>query len=144
MTAFRASAEPSNAIRLRDALDDWNEHGLRRLSDTWFTEDILWRDLPELPDPVIVRGRDAVEVRVQEMVAAIGHWHFDLKRVEEHGDLTLSELELVGAGVKSHATFVGTVHQIQRWRDGRIAEVHSFSERAPALAAARELGGQRI
>lgn len=139
MTASGPEPPTSIAARLRAALADWNQGGLRALSDGWFTDDIQWFDLPDLPDAVIIHGRPAVEARVEEMVAAIGHWHFDLRRVKESGDLTLAELELVGAGVQSSAGFTGTIHQIQRWREGRICEVLTFSERASAVAAARKL-----
>ncbi len=129
-----------NAARLRSALDDWNRGGIRALSDGWFAEEILWHDLPDLPDAVVIRGRSAVEKRVNEMVAAIGHWHFGIEDLEEHGDLTLTELELVGAGVQSGARFIGRVHQIQRWRAGRIAEVFTFADREALLMVARKLG----
>lgn len=128
-----------NAARLRTALDDWNRGGLRALSDGWFADEILWHDLPDLPDAVTATGRAAVEARVREMVAAVGHWHFDLKRVEERGDMTISELELIGQGVQSGAGFIGHVHQIQRWRGARIVEVLTFAEREAVLAAAQGL-----
>ena len=125
-----------NAERVRISLDEWNEHGLRALSDGWWHDDIAWHDLPTLPDPVVTRGRQAVEARVEEMIALIGRFQFEVKDVEEHGDLTLSELELVGAGAQSGAAFMGTVHQVCRWEDGRITEVQTFPEREPALEAA--------
>ncbi len=130
-----------NAARLRSALDDWNRGGLRALSDGWFADEILWHDLPDLPDAVVITGRAAVEERVNEMVAAIGHWHFGIESVEEENDITLTELELVGAGVQSGAGFIGRVHQIQRWRQGRIAEVFTFADRESLLACARALSG---
>lgn len=128
-----------NAARLRVALDAWNEGGLRALSDGWWADDIVWHDMPDLPDPVLAKGRASVEARVEEMVAAIGHWHFDVQSIEESGDLTLAELRLVGQGSLSGAAFTGHVHQIQRWRAGRVTEVLTFAERGPAVAAMREL-----
>ena len=52
-------------------------------------------------------------------------------------DTTLAELELVGEGAASGANFVGTVHQVVRWRDGLTAEVISFPDRDSALSSAR-------
>ena len=124
-----------NAERARAALKAWNEGGLRALSDGWWTDDISWHDLPSLPDPVVTRGREAVESRVEEMVAVLGRFRFIVKNVEEHGDQTLAELELVGEGAQSGAFFSGTVHQVCSWRDGRTAEVLTFADRAVAQAA---------
>jgi hypothetical protein len=98
-----------NAGRAREALDAWNEGGLRALSDGW---------VPRRGD-----GGHA------------GRFRFLVKHVEEHGDLTLAELELVGEGAQSGAGFSGTVHQICRWRDGRTAEVLTFADREAADAA---------
>ena len=124
-----------NAARVRDSVEDWNEGGPRALSDGWWAEDIVWHDWPELPDPVIVRGREAVEARIGEMVSAMGNWRFVIKAVEEHGDFTLSELELVGRATMSGALFSGTIHQVIRWRAGEVAEVFTFSEREQAVGA---------
>ncbi len=125
-----------NAERVRRSMDSWNEGGLRALSDNWWSDDIAWHDLPDLPDPQVTQGRAAAEARVEEMVATLGHWRFVVKGVEEHGpELTLAELELLGEGALSGAGFAGTVHQVCRWRDGLTAEVITFSDRESALAA---------
>jgi SnoaL-like domain len=124
-----------NAARLRSAIDDWNTGGLRALSDGWWAEDIAWHDLPDLPDPVVTQGRASVEARVEEMIAAVGQWQFVTRGVEERGDLTLAHLELAGHGVQSGAGFTGSIHQIHRWRNGRVIEVLTFGERHQALAA---------
>ena len=130
-----------NAACLRGALEAWNDGGLRAISDGWWDDDILWCDLPDLPDPLTIRGRAAVEARIEEMIAAIGHWHFEIASLEEFGDLTLAELELVGHGVRSGAGFIGRIHQIQRWRDQRAVEVRTYAERDAAVAALHELSG---
>jgi hypothetical protein len=70
------------------------------------------------------------------MVAVLGHWRFEVRSVEELGpDTTLAELALVGEGAASGAAFMGTVHQICRWRDGLTAEVVTFADRDSALAS---------
>lgn len=130
-----------NAERMRAALTDWNERGLRALSDGWWTDDIVWHDLPELPDQVLVRGREAVEQRIRELVDAVGHFHFDVLSMEECGELTITELDLVGHGVQSGAGFIGHIHQVQRWRDDRVCEVFTFAEREAMLNALDELPG---
>jgi ketosteroid isomerase-like protein len=124
-----------NAARLRRAIDDWNRGGLRALSDGWWAEDIAWHDLPDLPDPVVAQGRASVEARVEEMIAAVGQWQFVTREVEERGELTLAHLELAGHGVLSGAGFTGSIHQIHRWRDGRVIEVLTFADRDQALTA---------
>lgn len=139
-------SSPGNADRLRAALGAWNERGLRALSDGWWTDDIVWHDMPDLPDQVIAVGRESVEARIQELVAAVGHFHFDVRRLEEKGDMTIAELDLLGHGVQSGAGFIGHIHQIQRWRDGRVCEVFTFAERASLLSAVDELssGADRV
>jgi ketosteroid isomerase-like protein len=127
---------PSNSERAKLALDAWNEGGLRALSDNWWAEDIAWHDMPNLPDPQVSTGKAAAEKRVEEMVAVLGHWRFEVRSVEELGpDLTLAELALLGEGATSGAGFIGTVHQVVRWRDGLTAEVISFADRESALAS---------
>ena len=123
-----------NAQRVHDALCDWNEGGLRALSDGWWADDIVWHDLPELPDPVLSRGREAVEARVREIELS-GQFRFVVRDVEEQGDVTLAEIELVGAGMQSGAEFVGRLFQASLWRDGRVVEQHTFGDRPSAEAA---------
>ena len=130
-----------NAARVRDSVDDWNAGGLRALSEGWWADDIVWHDWPELPDPVTVRGREAVEARIEKMVSAMGNWRFVIKELEEHGEFTLSELELVGRATISGAAFNGTIHQIIRWRAGEVAEVFTYSGRDEAGTALGELAG---
>lgn len=129
----------SNADRLRLALGAWNERGLRALSDGWWTDDIVWHDMPDLPDQVTALGRERAEDRIRELVAAVGHFHFEVRSLEEDGDMTVAELELVGQGVQSGAAFIGRIHQIQRWREGRVYEVFTFIDRDALLAAVHEL-----
>jgi ketosteroid isomerase-like protein len=131
-----------NAARVRDSVGDWNEGGLRALSDGWWAEDIVWHDWPQLPDPVTVHGREAVEARIGEMVAAMGHWCFEIKDLEDHGEFTLSELQLVGKATMSETPFSGTIHQVIRWRDGRVAEVFTFSDRDQATGALSTLSAR--
>jgi ketosteroid isomerase-like protein len=127
---------PTNADRVHGSMRAWNEGGLRKLSDEWWGEDIAWHDLPTLPDPCVSHGRAAAEKRVEEIVAAMGHWRFEVRDVFDHDDeTTLAELELIGEGAQSGAGFSGTVHQICRWRDGRTVEVITFSDRESALNA---------
>jgi hypothetical protein len=132
-----------NAARVRESVDDWNEGGLRALSEGWWADDIVWHDWPDLPDPETVCGREAVEARIEEMVNAMGHWRFVIKGLEERGDLTRSELELVGRGAMSGALFSGTIHQIIRWRAGEVGEVFTYSDREQACAALKELASAR-
>jgi ketosteroid isomerase-like protein len=129
-----------NAQRVHDALRDYNAGGLRALSDGWWADDIVWHDLPDLPDPVLSRGREAVEARIREIELS-GQFHFVVQDVEERGDVTLAEIELVGAGTQSGAEFVGRLFQASRWRDGRVVELHTFGDRPSAEAAFKSLSG---
>ena len=117
---------------------DWNEGGLRALSDGWWADDLEWHDLPILPDPVVVHGREATEARVEELIAAIGHFKFNVKSAEPFGDhVTLAEVELIGEGAPlSGLEFIGAVHQVVRWRDGRKVAILTFADRESALAEA--------
>ena len=117
---------------------DWNNGGLRALSDNWWADDLEWHDLPILPDPVVVQGREAVEARVEELTAAVGHFTFDVKSCEAFGDhVTLAEVQLIGEGApRSGAEFIGSVHQVVRWRDGLKTAIITFPDRESALAEA--------
>jgi ketosteroid isomerase-like protein len=127
----------NNVERHYQSLRDWNKGGLRALSDGWWADDLEWRDLPILPDPVVVRGREATEARVEELTAAVGHFKFNVKSVEAFGDhVTLADVELVGEGAQSGAEFIGSVHQVVRWRDGLKVAITTFADRESALAEA--------
>jgi ketosteroid isomerase-like protein len=126
-----------NVERHYQSMRDWNEGGLRALSDGWWADDLEWRDLPILPDPVVVHGREATEARVEELTAAVGHFKFNVKSAEAFGDdVTLAEVELMGEGAQSGAEFIGAVHQVVRWRDGRKVAIITFADRESALAEA--------
>jgi ketosteroid isomerase-like protein len=126
-----------NVERHYQSMRDWNEGGLRALSDGWWADDLEWRDLPILPDPVVVRGREATEARVGELTAAVGHFKFNVKSIEAFGDdVTLAEVELVGEGAQSGAEFIGGVHQVVRWRDGLKVAITTYADRESALAEA--------
>jgi len=127
-----------NVERHHQSMRDWNEGGLRALSDGWWADDLEWHDLPILPDPVVVHGREATEARVEELIAAIGHFKFNVKSAEPFGDhVTLAEVELIGEGApRSGLEFIGAVHQVVRWRDGRKVAILTFADRESALAEA--------
>jgi len=119
-------------------MEDWNKGGLRALSDNWWADDLEWHDLPILPDPVVAHGREATEARVEELLAAVGYFKFRVKSAEEFGDhVTLAEVELIGEGApRSGAEFIGSVHQVVRWRDGLKTAIITFADRESALKEA--------
>jgi ketosteroid isomerase-like protein len=128
-----------NEQRHFDSMRDWNEGGMRGLSDNWWADDLEWHDQPNLPDPRVVHGRKQVEAHIDELIAAIGYFKFRVKRAEEIVEnVTVAEVELIGEGApRSGVEFIGSVHQVVHWRDGLKTKISTFADRESALSDAR-------
>jgi ketosteroid isomerase-like protein len=129
---------PDNVERHYRSMRDWNEGGIRALSDGWWADDLEWHDQPNLPDPRVVHGRKQVEAHIDELIAAIGYFTFRVKSAEEVADgVTVAEVELIGEGApQSGVTVSGSVHQVVHWREGLKTRISTFSDRESAMQEA--------
>jgi ketosteroid isomerase-like protein len=119
--------------RANDAFD-------RRDVDAWlsnFSPDIVYRPVPTFTDSQERRGLDAMRRFMEEWYDA---WADDYttqtESLREYGDVVIALLRFTGHAKASGLDVVGGIFQVVRLREGQIAQVEDFTNRAEALKAA--------
>lgn len=97
--------------------------------------EVVYHDPPELPDATTHRGRAAyldLKRATEELVTEMS---YEVRELRDFGDRVLTVMRLAGRAHESPIPVEMEVTWVTRWRDGRIVEVHTYLERASALAA---------
>jgi ketosteroid isomerase-like protein len=119
--------------RLNDA---WN----RRDVDAWLSclaPDVVYRPIPTFTDSQERRGLGAMRRFMEEFYDA---WADDFtsqaESIREYGDAVISLFRFNGHAKSSGVEVSGGVFQVFRFREGQIARLEDFTDRAEALKAA--------
>lgn len=112
----------------------WNEGGVDAFATLW-APDIVFYELPNLPDTDVFRGAEALAVHSRELIATMGHFKFEVLSLEASGPWVFAEMRLHSTGPRSGVIGDGPHFHLLRYEDGLIAELHSYSDQAEARAA---------
>jgi ketosteroid isomerase-like protein len=98
--------------------------------------DVVYRPIASFAEVEECRGHDAVRrffYGFWEAWADDAVWRLDTVRV--YGDAVIGLARFSGHARSSGAEVTGGVFQVFRFRDGKIAQIEDFTDRAAALAA---------
>jgi len=113
----------------------WNEGGLESVKQ-FYAEDAEWHDPPNLPDPQVVRGRDAVIAHLTDQVGVVGQMKNAIVDVRARGGTVVLRIELTLHGPESGIQVPGEMAQVIEVVDGRIQRSRLFFTWEEALEAA--------
>jgi ketosteroid isomerase-like protein len=126
---------PDVEAHARRLFDAWNEHGVAGVTPFW-AETIEWHDAPQLPGGGIYRGRDAVTAHIREFqTGEVLDLKLEVEEVRAVGDEVVVCLNARGRGALSGAIVRQPLFYVYPLRDGRIARMRVFMDRAEALEA---------
>jgi ketosteroid isomerase-like protein len=130
------STTPDLVEIVRRANDAFN----RRDVDAWmsfFSPDIVYRPVPRFPDSQERQGLNAMRRWMEEWHDA---WADDYttqaESIREYGDVVIALLRFTGHAKASGVEVAGGIFEVYRFREGKIASLEDFTERAEALKAA--------
>jgi ketosteroid isomerase-like protein len=102
------------------------------------SEDLVYRPIREITETGEYRGRDGFRRYMDEFFQT--EWADGLKveatSYREYGDAVVVRVHLAGHGRASGLDFSARVFQVFAVRDGEIARIEDFLDRAEALTAA--------
>ncbi len=121
---------------VRRLVEAWN----RRDVDAWlscFAPDVVYRPIPTFTDSQERRGLGAMRRFMEEFYDA---WAEDFtsraESIRDYGDAVISLFRFSGHAKSSGVEVSGGVFQVFRFREGQIAGLEDFTDRAEALKAA--------
>jgi ketosteroid isomerase-like protein len=111
----------------------------RRDVDAWsdlLSPDIVFRPIPSFTDSQERRGLGGMRRFMEEWHDA---WADDyttqMESIQEHGDAVIALLRISGHARASGVEIRGGLFEVFHFRDGRIARIEDFTDRAEALKA---------
>lgn len=112
----------------------------RRDVEAWlsfYTPDIVYRPVPRFPDRQERRGLDAMRRWMEEWHDAwADNYATQAESIREYGDVVIALLRFTGHAKTSGVEVAGGIFEVYRFREGKIASVEDFTDRAEALEAA--------
>jgi ketosteroid isomerase-like protein len=124
-----------NVEIVRRAVEAWDQNASEAAKKFWAT-DIEWHDPPNLPDPRVVRGRDAVAAYLTEQVNAVGDIDVTLVDVRTKDEAVVLRMEMTIHGSESGVDVPGELAQVVDVADSRLRRVRLFRTWEEALEAA--------
>ena len=124
-----------NVEIVRRAVEVWDQNGSESAKEFW-AKDIDWHDPPDLPDPRVVRGRDAVAAYLTEQVTAVGDMDVSLVDMRTQGEAVVLRMEMTIHGAESGVDVPGETAQVVDVADGRLQRVRMFRTWEEALESA--------
>jgi ketosteroid isomerase-like protein len=121
----------------------WNTGGVEGMLEHVLAPDVVFYDVPEIPETGIFRGAEEVAARVGAIVEALGHFQFEVCSLEERGDYVLAALELSIKGPSSGVALAGSQFQVCRLGNGRMREIRAYLDADQARHEYERLSAQR-
>ena len=124
-----------NVEIVRRAAEAWNEGGPESAKQ-FVAEDFEFHDPPSLPDPRVVRGRDAVAAYLTDQVKVLGDMKWTIVDVRARGETVVVRMETTFHGAESGVDVPGELAQVHEVADGRVQRTRGFLTWEEALEAA--------
>ncbi len=124
-----------NVEVVRRAIEAWNDGGPQSAKRFW-AEDFEWNDPPNLPDPRVVRGRDAAVAYLTDQRTVVGDLKVTPVDVRDRGEAVVLRIETTLHGAESGVDVPGEFAQVVEVADGTLQRVRLFMTWEEALEAA--------
>jgi ketosteroid isomerase-like protein len=124
-----------NVARARHAYRHYNDTG--ELPDEFLHPDVVWHTPADIPERVILRGREAVRRHISGYARSFDDYRVEPREILDAGDQVVACVLLSGRikGTESRVELAAAqVFRVSR--DGRAIEVHEYRTKAEALEAA--------
>jgi ketosteroid isomerase-like protein len=131
-----------NRALYRRIIELWNEGGPDAFA-TMCVPDVVFHELPGLPDTGVFHGVEAFTTHGHDVVATAGHFQFELHSLEGTGGWVLAALTLRGVGPRSGAPGAGPTFHVCRFEDGLLAEMRAYGDPGEAQREYELLSGAR-
>jgi ketosteroid isomerase-like protein len=115
-----------NLARTRRMYSLWNEGGVDALAEHVVAADVVYHDIPELPDTGVFRGVDAVAARMSELVDMGGTLRFDVLSLEGRGDHVLAAVLINSKFPRTGEPVTTPVYQVVRYQADRVCELRAY------------------
>jgi ketosteroid isomerase-like protein len=123
-----------NVELVRRGAEAWNEGGPESIKQ-FMAEDIEFHDPPSLPDPQVVRGRDAVAAYLTDQVKVVGAMKWTIVDVRARGETVVVRMETTIHGAKSGVDVPFELAQVHEVEGGRVQRTRGFLTWEEALEA---------
>jgi ketosteroid isomerase-like protein len=124
-----------NVELVRRVYEAWNEGGPESVKQ-FAAEDGEFHDPPDLPDPRVVRGREAAAAYLADQVKVLGDMKFTIVDVRARGETVVVRMEFTVHGAESGADVPAELAQVVEIADLRVQRVRGFLTWEEALEAA--------
>jgi ketosteroid isomerase-like protein len=134
----RALGSGDNDAALEAAREGYELYNLGGI-DAWieiFTEDVVWSEGTDVPEPEIFRGRDGVVRQQRAFAEAWDAVRVTPQSVRGDGEHAVVVLDLWARGKGSGAEVEARVAHLWQISDGLISRMEVYLDPAAALAAA--------
>jgi ketosteroid isomerase-like protein len=128
---------PQENVELaRRYYEAFNRVGLDAISDEHFHDDVVVVEPPEMPDAAVTEGLEPARAGLARFVDLFDDLTVTIDEIVEKGERTLTAISFTATGKGSGAEVDGTRFDLATWRDGRVARLELFFDKAEALEAA--------
>jgi ketosteroid isomerase-like protein len=130
-----AQVTSDNVHLVRRVYEAWNEGGPESTKQ-FAADDFEFQDPPSLPDPRVVRGREATVAYLTDQLKFLGDMKVTIVDVRARGATVAVRLEATLHGPESGIDVPGELSQVFEIADGRVQRMRGFLTWAEALEAA--------
>jgi ketosteroid isomerase-like protein len=126
------------AAIVRRAYEVWNESGPEAVTEQFYAEDAVYREMPGWPDAGVFEGRAAALARMQSLVELVGPITVSLDELIDVGDgRYVANVRMVGESAKGQPPYTREFAVVHHMRDGLMVAADYYLDRSQALEAVR-------
>ena len=81
----------------------------------------------------VYRGHAGMRQFLAEIFSVFPNWGPEVVQADDHGDVVVAEIRLIGRGVRSGIEIEQNMWQVLEFRDGKAISFHGYGSRAEAL-----------
>lgn len=117
---------------IRRAVDAFNSGDIETFVEIWHPDAVAYGD-PQVAERSTYHGPEGIRAWVAEARSRWISSRFAFHCMELHGELAFSEIDLIGETEAGGAAW--RLAFLMSFRDGKLFELHTFTDRGAALAA---------
>jgi ketosteroid isomerase-like protein len=120
----------------------WNTGGVEAVTEQLVAPDLVFYDIPEVPDGGIFRGAQAFAERLRAITEGLSHMQFEVRSLEERGDYVLATVVMRAEGATSGVKGAAPQFHVSRWTEGRLREFRAYLDSNQAREEYQRLSTQ--